>query len=79
MYVSVQKYIPGPGSRLNNFLDLFEILPACLVMAASCRKCDCSMRGTARLPTPKCISNERLLRSKCIVDQNITRQREPGR
>ena len=34
--------------------------------------------GTARLPIPKCIRNERLLRSKCILDQNITRQREPG-
>ena len=43
MYVSVQRYIPGPGSRLNNFPELFAILRACLVMAASCRKCDCSM------------------------------------
>ena len=34
--------------------------------------------GTARLPTPKCIRNERLFRLKCTVDQNITRQREPG-
>ena len=29
--------------------------------------------GTARLPIPKCIRNETLLRSKCIVDQNIAR------
>ena len=39
-------------------------------------------RGTARLPTPKCIGNERISRLKCIVDQNITRQqliiRDPG-
>ena len=34
--------------------------------------------GTARLPTPKCFGNERISRSKCIMDQNITRQREPG-
>ena len=34
--------------------------------------------GTARLPIPKCIRNETLLRSKCIVDQNIARQRESG-
>ena len=27
--------------------------------------------GTARLPTPKCFENERISRSKCIMDQNI--------
>ena len=31
--------------------------------------------GTARLPTPKCIGNDRISRSKCIME-NMTRQRE---
>ena len=30
--------------------------------------------GTASLPTPKCIGNERISRSNCIVGQNGTRQ-----
>ena len=51
--ISVQKYIPGPGSRLNSFPDLFAVLRACLIMASFCGKCGCMLQKSYFF-CPKC-------------------------
>ena len=66
---------PRPGSLFPTTREVEERDPGNEVDSSSVSD---KPLGTARLPIPKCIRNETLLKSKCIVDQNIARQREPG-